>query len=248
MGGVIQRIKHKLAYLRDHEDYDVTDGEWARTSQVRTSKKYRYTLKPPASEAQVAEFEAQHKIELPEDYRRFLLEVGTRGAGPGFHLLSPFEDLKTEEEVRQLSEDEKQFWDEFGFGIGDLSQLFPFIGADTTEIVNALEEAAIEQDGTHGLENLLLAGYLMVGYSGCQCWNLLITAGEERGNVWYMDGIYLPEHARFSEQANYIPAADERVTFTQWYEAWLDNDTAIAQNHWQKRGRTIPPIILTEND
>ena len=43
-----------------------------------------------------------------------------------------------------------------------------------------------------------------------------------------------------------IPPNAQRVTFTQWYEAWLNKQISIAQEHWRKRGRTVPSLALAD--
>lgn len=47
---------------------------------------HRYRLRPPLSEARLAELEAGAGVHLPADYRDFLLELGDGGAGPYFGL------------------------------------------------------------------------------------------------------------------------------------------------------------------
>lgn len=51
---------------------------------------HRYRLGPCLSEEAVAAFESAHRIELPADYREFLLRVGNGGAGP-FYGLRPLD-------------------------------------------------------------------------------------------------------------------------------------------------------------
>lgn len=48
---------------------------------------HEYQLAPPLLEQQVREFEEKHEVVLPLDYRRFLLEVGSHGAGPHSGLM-----------------------------------------------------------------------------------------------------------------------------------------------------------------
>lgn len=46
------------------------------------SKQHKYCLNMPATLNEVKQFEESIGVELPEDYRNFLLYVGNGGAGP----------------------------------------------------------------------------------------------------------------------------------------------------------------------
>jgi len=48
---------------------------------------HKFVLEKPLRETEVLEFERQYGIQLPEDFRRFVLEAGSSGAGPYYGLL-----------------------------------------------------------------------------------------------------------------------------------------------------------------
>ncbi len=47
---------------------------------------HKYRLNPCLTESAVARFETENRIQLPADYRAFLLQVGNGGAGPFFGM------------------------------------------------------------------------------------------------------------------------------------------------------------------
>jgi hypothetical protein len=47
---------------------------------------HRFRLGPRLREARIAAFEFEHRVDLPEPYRQFLLHVGGSGAGPFYGL------------------------------------------------------------------------------------------------------------------------------------------------------------------
>jgi hypothetical protein len=50
------------------------------------SDKHRFRLNPPLADATVRAFEAEHRIQVPDDYRAFLTQAGNGGAGPYYGI------------------------------------------------------------------------------------------------------------------------------------------------------------------
>jgi uncharacterized protein (TIGR02996 family) len=74
----IRRIKEKLEHLRVH----------GRRHEVFGAQAHQFLLRPCLKEAEIRSFEKKQCVELPEDYRDFLLRVGNGGAGPDNGLAS----------------------------------------------------------------------------------------------------------------------------------------------------------------
>lgn len=72
----IHAIRRKLAIAQEHE---ASAANWSEIS---------YAMNPPIGPAELESLELTHRLTLPEDYRRFLLEVADGGAGPGYGLYS----------------------------------------------------------------------------------------------------------------------------------------------------------------
>ncbi|MEU8007281.1 SMI1/KNR4 family protein [Catellatospora sp. NPDC049111] len=76
----LSRIAAKLATVEASPD---------RWGGVFGAEEHSFRLSAPMTEAAVAAFEAGHGVTLPGGYRRFLLELGSEGAGPDYGLRIP---------------------------------------------------------------------------------------------------------------------------------------------------------------
>lgn len=81
MDDQVARISGKLAVARE--------SPVAATAFGATNHRFRLGSRLP--EIVVAGFEERHEVALPAAYRRFLVELGNGGAGPGYGL-TPLED------------------------------------------------------------------------------------------------------------------------------------------------------------
>jgi hypothetical protein len=174
---------------------------------------HEYRLEPFLTEEEVIAFETKHGIVLPTDYRRFLLEVGSCGAGPGYGL--------------------NQLGDVQHLHKGDLPSTFfalPFPLSEWLDITsnpkNLSEEELVSDD--------CVTGAFCLSHWGCGMYDLLVVSGEEQGHVWMDDranqfGVFpvAPNREQLGEsqedaQVFTIAQRKERTTFLDWYEWWLD--------------------------
>src|SRR5512142_2282534 len=97
MGLEATYVRHVLAQLR------------AARADTFGATSHLFLLNPPLPEADVISFERRHKVSLPDDYRRFITEIGNGGAGP-YYGVFPFG-----------KDDDDRDWEGGGF-VGDLSK------------------------------------------------------------------------------------------------------------------------------
>lgn len=127
------------------------------------SASHGFVLAEPWSEAELRQFEEQHEIHLPQDYRDFLRLAGSCGAGPYYGL----EKLSSSNTC--LREDDPP--------AGWLAKECP------------LQE---EPEANEAWEKLLetsdpFFGTIELGTQGCSYMMLLVVTGSLRGRVLYVD-------------------------------------------------------------
>jgi hypothetical protein len=200
-----------------------------RTFAVFGANGHEYLLRPRLDEAEVVEFERRYSLRLPDDYRRFLLELGNGGAGPyyGIHGLD------------ELCETQEKYWN-------DVSKPFPYRHqwAGPPELLKAINEAqndeTVEEDRLSELfdeywRQASRDGSIDICEYGCNLRFLLIVKGPEFGRIWF-DAT--PDLAGYSPvtlnpEAPVVPNGKwcftdndspekKRVGFAEWYHCWLD--------------------------
>jgi hypothetical protein len=203
MRDYIEDIRHGLLQLRE------------ATPQPRVfgAEAHEFILHPPLNEAVVRKFENKHRIQLPADYRRFLIELGNGGAGPFYGVFKLGE--------MDNNYDHKKWKESDGF-IGVLAKPFPHVAA-WNELPAQPEESEDEEE----YERLLnifddiywntdnVNGAIPLCHEGCATRDWLVVTGSEAGNMW---------HDARADQKGLRPivkSGKKRVTFIEWYMYWL---------------------------
>ncbi|MFI9530590.1 SMI1/KNR4 family protein [Micromonospora rosaria] len=188
-----------------------------------------WVVEPPLTEAELTELETQVRVELPEEYRSFLRQVGRGGAGP-FYGLFP---------LRRV--DGRWEWEGDGAEITareTLSQPFPYTEPvnpalrlpehpdeddfATAEEFTAAEEAWWEQHDAIMYDPAHFIGLVYLSHRGCALRDALVVSGPARGTMWT---------DRTADEGGFTPMVDTDGTplgFARWYRRWLDQATEQA--------------------
>lgn len=198
-------------------------SELARRDRHRSvfgSPVHEYRLNPVIPASTIEEFEAQHGIRLPDEYRYFITEIGNGGAGP-YYGLFPFGQ-----------QDDELSWEE-GDLTGDVSRPFshveawnlpesfwqqePDISLDTPpEEEERLLEAWDKIEQEHYFNSTIMNGAIPICHVGCALWQWLVVNGEQKGFVW---NDFRTDHRGISPLRN---ESGRQMSFSDWYMSWLD--------------------------
>lgn len=193
----IQRIKEKLAVAK------IADKNF----KVFGSSSHKYHLDPPVDMKTVEDFEKEHNITLPIEYKLFMTEIGNggishdnSGAGPHYGIY-PFG-----EEFQILFND----WDAHQLASPHL--LYPKMSDEFwSKKVENLDGEDVTEAEYEKREAELLGGIFVIGTQGCTYFHGLVVNGEFAGRVINIDLDH--QKPKFSYEANFL----------DWYEHWLDD-------------------------
>ena len=184
-----------------------------RQLEIFGGNAHHFECNPLLAEHDLLKFETRHKIHLPADYREYLLQVGNGGAGPAYGVF-------------RLGEMDDGFgfmpWESLEGFVGDLSKPFPYTAAwnDLTGMSPAeglSDEAHDAQlEAFDRVYYYPLDGAFPICHRGCALRDWLVVSGAEYGNVWQDD------RADYNGLSPFTLPGLSRVTFLQWYRAWLD--------------------------
>jgi hypothetical protein len=192
-------LKHDLDTIR-HANVAEASAKIRMASLIVTN------LNPPLKEEDVASFEVRHAVELPPDYREFLLTIANGGVGPGCGL-------------EKLGEFSGTSWDESPGLVGELQMPFPYTekwNAKPIDDTLPIDEQYKQQDWYWSAQHV--HGAIPICDLGCGLRQLLIITGPERGSVWFDD--------RADWQGLYPDSKcdNRRVSFFEWYRNWADTE------------------------
>jgi len=122
---------------------------------------HHYRLNPPIDLRDLAAFEAEFTVELPADYRDFLLRVGNGGAGPNYGLYS-LDGAVTD-------------------APGHKSRDFLAAPFRLTTAFNPYSEDASHEDL---FGDQWICGSVILSHQGCGYFDRLVITGPQRGQVW----------------------------------------------------------------
>jgi len=174
------------------------------------AKRHKYLLNNCLTEEYIRNFEENHKISLPEEYRNFLKRVGNGGAGPSYGLL-PLERFYY---LGELAIRLYKNYNKEGFTLSEidpnfLSKPFPYT-SDWENMIDDEADILDSKDENINTFNYDIQGTIALCDHGCGLFNILVVSGAERGKVWFEFRIEGHGMGRVSD------------SFINWYEGWLD--------------------------
>lgn len=171
--------------------------EQARTKdkdlQVFGAYDHKYQLKPPASEEAVQALEVRLGVQLPEEYRDFLMLMGNGGVGPYYGIYSLEESQKKLQRISEL------------YSIRMMEPvIYPkMCDEDWNRAVDSGDRR--NRDAVYPYD-----GILPIGSQGCTLMTGLVLKGPYRGQVVYYDDDFCGKPFFVREKG-----------FLAWYERWL---------------------------
>ncbi|MBN1427653.1 MAG: HEAT repeat domain-containing protein [Anaerolineae bacterium] len=177
----VQRILQKLEQVRK------------RKLTCFGSQSHNFRLKSPISEYNLRAFETEHSIQLPDDYRTFLLHAGNGGAGP-FYGLYPLDK-----------------WDDFADWVLEEERPDNFL-ALPCPLTPELEPS---DDWVDQFTDCVspYQGTISLGTQGCTYATQLIVSGPYAGRVVYVEASDLPPYIVYE--------ADFLAWYERWLDELL---------------------------
>jgi len=181
---------------------------------------HHFRLNPTIDESDVRAFEDAQGIQLPEDYRTFLISVGNGGAGPSYGVFElgtmtdPGHNCGSwRDEVGNLPEPFPYSLERIGGRSDDPAGLF-VIGPHGYKMSYHYDVSPNEHadDEWHiGPVN----GAIPICHGGCGCFYWLVLSGNDRGHIWYDERVAA---LGFKPLLN---GSGLPIGFADWYQEWL---------------------------
>ncbi|MBB5104771.1 SMI1/KNR4 family protein [Streptomyces spectabilis] len=209
MDGVWAGARERVLAVRERPHWrEVFGADWPG------GHGHGFRLEPVLTEPEVRAVEQGLGVELPGEYRDFLLQVGAGGAGPDYGLFG--------HRVTGPDAEPGSGACALPFRPEATDELDGHEGAEPRPDDYADDEAlrrdhAAWQARHDTLHASLTDGTLCLSHQGCGYYTLLAVTGPERGTLW-------DDVRAVGEGVQPVTLQDKpRVTFAQWYLSWLEH-------------------------
>ena len=171
----------------------------SRKLDVFGANRHEWKMNDPISNIVLLNIEKDFNVTFPEEYRRFLLEVGDGGAGPAYGLTPLRDSLKYFREKSYFDILECEF--EHTEFFNDAESM---VEADKSNFRGEITDEELDRIFSYSE-----SGTIDICDLGCAFYIKLVISGPTRGQVWRDDS-----------------ATDDGTTplgmsFLDWYEDWL---------------------------
>jgi hypothetical protein len=216
----ISVIKEKLIELKRKDS----------AFQVFGASSHRYQSNGRLYENEVKSFEITYNIELPPDYREFILQIENGGAGPYYGLESLEDGIYQDLDYKRKAD------------LVNPSLEFPFTEAWNMDYHNEAEDKPDQMKEEEYFDSKWANGLLRISNFGCGVSMNLVVNGKEYGNIWVDDrcsdgGIYPDQY--FGNQG--------RISFLAWYDKWLDRSLAEVSSLGNVIGEIKSPVKASKS-
>lgn len=196
------------------------------------SSRHKYKLNPPITESYVRSVEKKYGFILPEDYFRFITEVGDGGAGPDYGI-TPFMEFL----AKGRDSYAERYYESYRHSLANPFMPRQMMADEVDDYAIATKEAYEQSperyfiyEKTDANDFCHMDGFFVLGTHGCQ-WDFgIITSGERRGQVFDTDN----EGAYGFVSRN----------FDEFYQNWLDrlSDAKSFQKELEDRRALLQKI------
>jgi hypothetical protein len=192
---------------------------------------HRYQLGLRLAETTVREYEERHSLQLPADYRTFLLQVGNGGAGPcyGLYPLGFFADYQVGDLSKPFPHTAawnvpEDWFNNLPDPWGEKGKELPHSWPSVEVMLDAVASLPVDRAAAAKRQELEswyfgsehVNGAIPICHEGCGYYDLLVVRGPAYGSIW-IDG-----RASDGGIAPLTTAHGQRHSFGSWYMAWLD--------------------------
>lgn len=206
------------------------------------AKHHQYRIKPCLSEEEIAEFEEENALQLPEDYRTYLKFFGDGGAGPHYGVIPlklavsesfpihiPFKftlPYFPDVEVDQFFEFDHKTRATRYFFTSREALIEAIYGTEESykKAINYVDETTLDAYTDEQYKEYQAftkyGGILWLCEQGCGHISFLVVRGQEYGTMWGDSTV--SDYGIFPHTQKGDKTFKTRLSFAEWFVEWLE--------------------------